>query len=141
MINRLYKYDKNYFLFFTGRFSGVQQRGKNTDTAYDEQNGIALYKKYCLACHQANGQGVPGMYPPIANTNWVYGNKETLIKTVLVGISGPIEVNGEPYNNVMPGHKMLSDKQMADLLTYVRKTLTIMPVPLLQKRSNRFVHH
>jgi mono/diheme cytochrome c family protein len=83
--------------------------------------GKAVYIKYCLACHQMDGSGVPGMYPPIQKTDWVSGDKNRLIKLVLNGIDGPIEVNGEEYNQAMPQHKFLTDQQVADVLTYIRK--------------------
>ncbi len=82
--------------------------------------GREVYEKHCMACHQTDGSGVPGFFPPLVNTDWVSGNKERLIGTVLFGLEGPIEVNGELYSNVMPRQSYLSDKEIADVLTYIR---------------------
>ena len=84
------------------------------------KEGKLVYEKYCLACHQTNGAGVPGMYPPLGNSDRVVGNKDSLIHVVLCGLTGEIEINGDVYNNEMPAHNYLSDEQIADVLTYIR---------------------
>ncbi|MEO0899542.1 MAG: cytochrome c [Bacteroidota bacterium] len=85
--------------------------------------GKKVYNQICLACHQANGKGLPGLYPPLTQTKWVSGDKETLIKTILNGMNGEIEVLGEKYNQVMTPYKdVLSDQQIADVLSYVRSS-------------------
>lgn len=82
--------------------------------------GEKVYKQYCFACHQMDGNGVPGNFPPLTETEWVNGDKERLIKLVINGMEGPIEVKGETYNNVMTAHGFLSDEEIAGVLTYVR---------------------
>lgn len=78
----------------------------------------------CFSCHQPNGQGLAGQFPPLAGSDWVMGDKEKLIKISLYGLMGPIQVNGVDYNGVMvppgipPGS--LTDQQVADVLTYIR---------------------
>lgn len=84
--------------------------------------GKKVYNSVCLVCHMADGSGVPGMHPPLIQTDWVNGDKERLIEITLNGMSGKIEVNGETYNSIMPPHSHLSDKQIADVLTYVRQS-------------------
>ena len=84
--------------------------------------GKAVYNSYCIACHQQDGSGVPGAFPPLIETEWVNGEKDTLISIVLNGLQGPIEVNGEQYNNIMTPHNFLSDDEVAAVLTYVRKS-------------------
>ena len=83
--------------------------------------GEELYYLYCGACHQQNGQGASGRFPPLAKTDWVTGDKERLIQVVLNGAEGAMEVNGETYNNVMPQHSFLNDQDMAEVLTYIRQ--------------------
>ena len=83
--------------------------------------GKSIYNKFCLVCHQADGSGVDGLYPPIVATDWVGGDKERLIKLVLNGQVGPIEVNGESYNNVMPAQDFLKNDEVAAVLTYIRQ--------------------
>ena len=81
-----------------------------------------LYNTFCGTCHQQNGKGALGRMPPLAGTDWVVGDKERLIRVVLNGLEGSIEVNGETYNSVMPGHSFLSDDDIAIILTYIRKS-------------------
>ena len=82
--------------------------------------GEKVFKQYCFACHQMDGKGVPGNFPPLINTDWVNGDKERLIKLVINGMEGPIQVNGVTYNSVMTPHGFLSDEEIAGVLTYVR---------------------
>ena len=78
----------------------------------------------CFTCHQPNGEGMAGQFPPLAGSDWVLGDKERLIKISMYGLMGEIEVNGIKYNNVMappgipPGS--LTDDQIANVLTYIR---------------------
>ncbi len=85
-------------------------------------DGEAIYNSRCLVCHQANGQGVAGVFPPLTETEWVTGDKGVLIRTVLGGIMGPLEVHGMVYQGVMPPWKaFLSDEEVAAVLTYIRQ--------------------
>jgi mono/diheme cytochrome c family protein len=83
-------------------------------------NGQAVFARTCQTCHQANGQGMPGTYPPQAGSPYVTGDKTKLIRIALNGLQGPITVEGKRYSNVMPPWKSLSDADMAAVLTYVR---------------------
>lgn len=83
--------------------------------------GLAVYNQVCLICHQANGSGVPMMFPSVAGSDVVLGDHKKLIDIVLNGMQGPLDVNGDRYNGVMPPQKdNLTDRQVADLLTYIR---------------------
>ncbi len=82
--------------------------------------GQKIYNQYCMACHQSNGMGTSGRFPPLNGTDWVTGNKERLTNIILYGMEGAIEVNGEIYDGVMPQHSFLNDDQIADVLTYIR---------------------
>jgi len=86
--------------------------------------GKAVYDTHCLACHQADGSGVQNLNPPLIKTKWVVGDKNTLIKVILKGLNEEIEVDGEMYNNVMPALDYITDKEIADVLTYVRNSFT-----------------
>lgn len=86
------------------------------------ERGKKVYENTCLACHQVNGSGVPGMNPPLKKTKWVLGDKKTLINVILKGLDEEIEVNDETYSNVMPALPYLSDQEIADVLTYVRNS-------------------
>ncbi|VXD14048.1 PQQ-dependent sugar dehydrogenase [Marinoscillum sp. 108] len=82
--------------------------------------GQSVYRKHCIQCHQANGQGVNGLYPPLKDTDWVTGDKSRLIQVLLKGLSGKIEVNGQAYQQEMPAFANLSDDEIANVLSYVR---------------------
>lgn len=81
--------------------------------------GQAIFEQYCLACHQANGSGVPNLNPPLRGTDWVLGDKTRLINVLLKGLQGQ-EIEGEMYDNAMPAHDFLDDAQIAGVLTYIR---------------------
>lgn len=92
--------------------------------AQDATAGQTVYMQVCFACHQPTGLGLPGMFPPLANSDWVTAAKpDRLIRIVLHGITGPIQLNGQPFNSpapIMPAQGTLSDDQIANVLTYVR---------------------
>ena len=93
-------------------------------SAFQQQKmpGEIVYKKYCISCHQADGGGVPNMSPPLIQTSFVLGEKERLIKIVLNGLKN-VDINDESYNNPMPAlGSVLKDKQIADVLTFVRNS-------------------
>lgn len=80
----------------------------------------AVYKKYCLACHQADGSGVPGMYPPLGKGSWTGRDPKELVLILTKGLKGKVEVNGEFYNSEMPAQVQLTDEEIADVLSYIR---------------------
>jgi mono/diheme cytochrome c family protein len=86
--------------------------------------GEATYQTVCAACHQANGQGLPGAFPPLAGSEWVNGDPETMIRIVLAGLSGPVEVKGATFNQLMPPPPGLDDEKIAQVITYVRANFT-----------------
>ena len=86
------------------------------------ERGKTIYTTYCLACHQADGSGVPGLNPPLIKTKWVLGDKKQLVTILLKGMDEPIEVDGEEYSNVMASHAFLKDQEVADVLNYVRNS-------------------
>ena len=84
--------------------------------------GGKVYSVYCAACHQRNGKGDSQRFPPLGGSDWVTGDKKRLIEVVLKGLEGPIEVNGQSYNNVMPQHSFLKDQEIAEVLTHIRSS-------------------
>ena len=93
-------------------------------TAQAAHPGEALYKTKCFACHQATGQGIPAVFPPLAGSEWVNGPEENLVRIQLRGLMGPITVKGAQYNSAMPGNPTMTDQEIADVLTYVRSNMT-----------------
>lgn len=80
--------------------------------------GKNVYENNCLACHQANGEGIPSAFPPVAKSDFLNADHDRAINIVLHGRSGPIKVNGETYDSVMPAIA-LNNGQVANVLTYV----------------------
>jgi mono/diheme cytochrome c family protein len=90
----------------------------------DGVDGAAIYPR-CIACHQANGTGLPGAFPPLAGSEWATGPAEVPIRIVLHGLQGPITVAGTEYNSVMMpygGTGEMNDAEVAAVLTYVRSS-------------------
>ncbi len=88
---------------------------------FPQDEGAEIYQTRCLSCHQANGGGVPGVFPPLTGTEWVTGDEGVLIRIILNGMTGELEVNGMVYTGAMPPWgSFLTDEEMADLLTYIR---------------------
>ena len=81
--------------------------------------GKAIYTANCAACHQAEGTGLKGAFPPLADSDFLRGDRREVIAAALFGLSGPITVNGEQYNGVMPSLGHLPDADLAAALTYV----------------------
>lgn len=84
-----------------------------------EELGKRLYSN-CMSCHQANGRGLPPVYPPLRGSEIVHGDAATLVKIVMHGLEGPIMVDGQSYNQVMPAAPLRTDEEIAAVLTYVR---------------------
>jgi nitrite reductase (NO-forming)/hydroxylamine reductase len=81
--------------------------------------GEAVYLSTCSACHQPSGQGLAGAFPPLADSDFLLGDRRQVMQAALFGLSGPITVNGTDYNGVMPSMGFLTDQELADALTYV----------------------
>ena len=81
--------------------------------------GRDVYNANCAACHQPDGKGLAGAFPPLANSDYLQGERKKVIGAALFGLSGPITVNGVEYNGVMPSLGHLRDEDLAAALTYV----------------------
>lgn len=91
-------------------------------TVTPAQLGKKVYATICQACHQPTGQGMPGIFPQLAGSEWVQGNEERIILIVLHGLHGPITVEGKQYDNVMAAlGSAMKDDQVAHVLTYIRQ--------------------
>jgi glucose/arabinose dehydrogenase len=104
----------------------------------------AVYTTYCAACHQRDGKGDGSRFPTLIGTDWVTGDKRRLISVVLNGLSGPITVNGQNYSDIMPPHNFLRDEQIAEVLSYIRKSwgndadaVTAQEVATMRKETTR----
>ena len=87
----------------------------------DEQiaAGKELFNGTCATCHQPNGEGMAGVFPPLAKSDYIAGDKARLPSVILHGLQGPVTVNGKEYNSIMPPMNQLTDDEVAQLSTYV----------------------
>lgn len=125
--------------FYMGRYSGVfageeavhapvgprqmmASRGAETAGAATTVDGATVFVSTCAACHQANGEGTPGLFPPLAGSEYVTGEPARLTQIVLHGLTGPVTVNGATFNGAMPPWRQFSDQELAAVLTYVRSS-------------------
>jgi mono/diheme cytochrome c family protein len=118
-----------YLVHYSGDFGPfhydeTRKAGSGEDSGPREVDMMALgkriYNQNCVACHQATGLGLPGVYPPLVASEWVSDNPERLTKVILAGLAGPVIVKGNEYNNAMTAFNRLSDQQIAAVLTYIR---------------------
>ena len=80
--------------------------------------GKTVYNQVCIACHQAEGQGIPLAFPPLANSDYLNADVNRAISTVIHGLTGKVTVNGQTFESVMP-QLQLPDESIANVLTYV----------------------
>jgi len=84
-------------------------------------DGGAIYLANCSSCHQSDGEGIPGAFPPLARNPAVTGNPVAVIAIVKNGLEGRLVVNGQAYSGIMPAWKnLLTDEQIADVISYIR---------------------
>jgi Cytochrome c, mono- and diheme variants len=118
-------------LVYDERYDPATAPGAGAAKELTPEQIIAAGKKLyatCSTCHQANGAGLPGTYPPLANSEWVNGSDERLIRILLNGLSGEVTVAGNKYNGLMPafgkvpgGGYNWTDERIAQVLTYIRQ--------------------
>jgi mono/diheme cytochrome c family protein len=93
-------------------------------TASAASGGEQLYQQRCITCHQADGRGIPGSFPPLVGSEYANASNPAVpILIVINGIAGPLTVHGQQYNGLMPPYGVgivMSDEEVASLLTYVR---------------------
>ncbi len=105
-----------FILFFSGLLLSLSPF--QDDLAQSIARGDDLYQQYCVQCHLGQGEGVPGVYPPLAGADYFLDDPDKGIRAVKYGLHGPIVVNGKPYKGYMakPG---LDDDEVADVMNYL----------------------
>jgi nitrite reductase (NO-forming) len=84
------------------------------------EKGKQVYMGLCFACHQPDGKGLPGAFPPLAGSDFLLADRDRAVRIVLKGLTGPVTVNGQTLNSAMPPQEaVLTDAQIADVLTFV----------------------
>ncbi|MBS1976208.1 MAG: cytochrome c [Bacteroidetes bacterium] len=96
-----------------------------TKPAFDLKASVArgkeTYVGYCISCHMEQGEGIEGVYPPVAKSDYMMADKNRTIQQILYGASGEMKVNGKVYNMNMTGFD-LSDGEVSDLMNYIRNS-------------------
>ncbi|MBX2941825.1 MAG: cytochrome c [Cyclobacteriaceae bacterium] len=106
---------------------------QNSDLKASRVRGKEIFIGNCITCHMQNGEGIEGVYPPLAKSDYLMADKIRRIKQVLEGASGPMVVNGIQYNGFMTGFG-LNNKEVSDLLNYIRNSWAITEKSLHQKK-------
>ena len=100
--------------------AGASAAANNPASASD---GAVIYDANCSSCHQPDGRGMAGAFPPLAGNPVVTGNPTAVIAIVKNGLDGGVEVNGQPYSGIMPRWKgVLTDEQIAAAISYIRSS-------------------
>jgi mono/diheme cytochrome c family protein len=95
-------------------------------------DGKQVYAGKCVACHQATGLGVAGVFPPLAGSEWVTGDEVVLTHILLHGINGEMVVKGNTYNGAMPAWNSMSDGEIAAVITFIRAEWGNTAAPVLE---------
>lgn len=85
-------------------------------------DGQQVFNANCVACHQATGKGLPGLFPPLDGSEWVNGDTRILANIVLHGVTGEIVVAGQTYKGAMPAFGQLGDAELAAVLSHIRSS-------------------
>jgi mono/diheme cytochrome c family protein len=94
------------------------------------RTGAQIFSSTCAACHQAQGEGTD-RYPPLAGSEWVNGPEPRLVRIILHGLTGDVEVQGQVYNGAMPAWgPSLSDAEIAAVATYIRSSFGNQSLPI-----------
>jgi len=98
-------------------FISFQQKPK-IDLAASSARGKEIYLRNCVSCHMDQGEGLEGIFPPLAKSDYMLTDKKRAIQQTLYGISGEMTVNGTVYNGEMNGFN-ITDEEMSDLMNYI----------------------
>jgi nitrite reductase (NO-forming) len=94
------------------------QKKPKIDLAASSERGKEIYLRNCVSCHMDQGEGLEGIFPPLANSDYLLADKKRAIKQSLYGVSGEMTVNGKKYNGEMNGFD-ITDEEMSDLMNYI----------------------
>ena len=96
---------------------------KEIQKSAKDRTGEEVYQQVCQSCHLVTGEGITGAYPPLAGSEWLAKENSVLIRIVLHGLMGEIQVRGRKYNNVMAAWgTQLNDIEIANVLSYIRSS-------------------
>ncbi len=138
------KQDDSIYLPEGGGVQTIAKTSSGVSAASNKQeriiSGKRVYEQNCMACHQSEGQGIAGVFPPLSGSDYLLSDPKRSIDVLLKGLSGEVTVNGIVYNGVMPAVK-LSDEKMANVLTYILNSWNnnggeILPINIAEARQS-----
>lgn len=116
---------KNRFLLIVLSLSAISffsfQQKQKFDLEASMARGKEIYIAQCMSCHMEQGEGIEGVYPPLAKSDYLMADKDRSIDNIIRGLSGEIKVNGKTYDMEMSAFD-LSDEEVSDVLNYVRNS-------------------
>lgn len=138
---------KNFILLFLLALPGIYSIPvprvmipSQDETAQSVERGKEVYAAQCMSCHQTNGDGLSGVYPPLAGSDHLTKDQDKSIAVILKGQNEEITVNGTKYSVPMPAMNSLTDQQVADVLNYIGHSWgnqfnTVTPAQVKSKRD------
>jgi mono/diheme cytochrome c family protein len=113
---------KNFILVLFAFVSVVTllsfEQNPKFDLTASMERGKEIYLRNCVSCHMDQGEGLEGIFPPVAKSDYMLADKKRAIKQILKGVTGEMTVNGVKYNGEMNGFD-LTDEQVSDLMNYL----------------------
>ncbi|WP_236027584.1 c-type cytochrome [Gelidibacter pelagius] len=106
------------FIFLSLLFACNSAPAQTPELKESMVRGAAIYDDFCMSCHMPDGKGVPEVYPPLADSDYLMKKREESIKAVKYGLSGEITVNGVKYNSAMAALGLYDD-EVADVMNYI----------------------
>ncbi len=97
------------------------QKKPTFDLKASVARGKEIYLAQCITCHMEAGEGVEGIYPPLAKSDYLMADKKRAVTVVMKGMSGPLKINGKAYDGEMTAFD-LSDQETSDILNYIRNS-------------------
>jgi len=134
---------KKFFVVFVFALTAITFISFQKKPAFDLKASISrgqeIYNTNCIACHMEKGEGLEGVFPPVAKSDYLMADKKRSIVQVVKGVSGPMKVNGVDYNGEMTAFE-LTDTQVSDVLNYVRNSFgnkggAVLPTEVLAARK------
>jgi nitrite reductase (NO-forming) len=120
-VDAVYLGDKAGDLQVVSAVTTAAEKGKLT-LAEQIAAGQALFNGTCSVCHQTTGQGLEGVFPPLAKSDFLMSDVKRAVGILLNGLTGPVTVNGKTFNSVMPPMSQLNDDEVANILSFVRNS-------------------
>ncbi len=112
--------EKGIIIGYLSKYMGPSPASSSTEKPSKKIDGRDIYFTNCVGCHQSNGKGFPGVFPPLKGNPMLFKDDYPIL-VVLFGLSGPIEVAGKRIDNTMPSLSHLTDAEIAAVVNFIRR--------------------